>query len=233
MPTWMQRINSRRAKPGDGSPMPRFRWWQLLSRSVFELEADAGRSARYAVDVRHAGDRTDGAVRARLYRDGALAAVSKLPTAFPVEGGTIEVAVNSIGLRRCHFVPEDGRAGAGGAAGAGSAAGTGADRGEHVLTPLPASAEGRRARFDRDHPAASRLIGALALVAVLIGAVVGGYELVMQLSSIPAVIEAIGVIERPFRIPVEVVFAAGAGAVLGGVERALRLRSSWIDEFAT
>lgn len=213
MPTWMQRINSRCAKPGDGSPMPRFRWWQLLGRSVFELAPGPWRPARYAVDVRHAGDRTDGAVRARLYRDGALAAVSKLPTAFPVEGGVIEVAVNSIGLRRCHFVPEHGP--------------------EHVLTPLPASAEGRRARFDRDHPAASRLIGALALVAVLIGVVVGGYELVMQLSSIPLVIDAIGVIERPFRIPVEVGIAVGAGAVLGGLERTLRLRSTWLDEFAT
>lgn len=215
MPTWLQRINARRAKPGDGSPLPRFRWWQLLSRSVFELPPDPGRLARYTVDVRHAGDRTDGAVRARLYRDGALAAVSTLPTAFPVEGGAIEVAVNSIGLRRCHFVPAGGRTP------------------ERVLTPLPASAEGRRARFDRDHPAASRLVGALALAAVLIGVAVGGYELLMQLASIPPVVEAIGVVERPVRIPLEVGIAVGVGAVLGGLERTLRLRSTWLDEFAT
>ncbi len=219
MATWLQRMNARRAKTGDGSPMPRFRWWQLLSRSVFELPPAPGRPARYAVDVRHAGDRTDGAVRARLYRDGGLTAVSKLPTAFPVEGGAIEVAVNSIGLRRCHFVPEDRVSGAG--------------TGAIVLTPLPASAEGRRARFDRDHPAASRLVGALALAAVLIGVAVGGYELVMQLARIPAVVEAIGVIERPFRVPLEVGIAVGAGAVLGGLERTLRLRSTWLDEFAT
>jgi hypothetical protein len=219
MATWLQRMNARRAKTGDGSPMPRFRWWQLLSRSVFELPPAPGRPARYAVDVRHAGDRTDGAVRARLYRDGGLTAVSKLPTAFPVEGGAIEVAVNSIGLRRCHFVPASGGGGAG--------------AGEQVLTPLPASAEGRRARFDRDHPAASRLVGALALAAVLIGVAVGGYELVMQLARIPAVIEAIGVIERPFRVPLELGVAVGAGAVLGGLERTLRLRSTWLDEFAT
>ncbi|WAB84680.1 hypothetical protein OVN20_03685 [Microcella daejeonensis] len=227
MATWLQRMNARRAKTGDGSPMPRFRWWQLLSRSVFELPPAPGRPARYTVDVRHAGDRTDGAVRARLYRDGGLTAVSKLPTAFPVEGGAIEVAVNSIGLRRCHFVP------AGGGAGGGAGTGAGAGGGEQVLTPLPASAEGRRARFDREHPAASRLVGALALAAVLIGVAVGGYELVMQLSSIPAVVEAIGVIERPFRVPLEVGIAVGAGAVLGGLERTLRLRSTWLDEFAT
>lgn len=215
MARWMQRINSRWAKVGDGSPLPPFRWWQLLGRSVFELPAAPGRAARYTVDVRHMGDRTDGAVRARLYRDGALAAVSKLPTAFPVEGGAIEVAVNSIGLRRCHFVPDGNRAGA------------------HVLTPLPASAEGRRARFDRTHPGASRIIGALALAAVLIGVAVGGYELVMQLSRIPAVVDAIGVIDRPVRIPLEIGIAVGAGAVLGGIERALRLRSTWLDEFAT
>lgn len=214
MARWIQRVNARRATTGDGSPMPQFRWWQLLGRSVYELPPAPGRSARYAVDVRHAGDRTDGAVRARLYRDGALASVSKLPTAFPVEGGTIEVAINSIRVRRCHFVPDD----------RGSA---------RMLEPLPASAEGRRARFDRDHPAASRLLGALALAAVLIGVAVGGYELVMRLASIPPVVEAIGVIERPFRISLEVGIAVGLAAVLGGLERALRLRSSWLDEFAT
>lgn len=215
MPRWIQRINARFSTAGDGSPLPRFRWWHLLGRSVFDLPADQGRPARYTVDVRHMGDRSDGAVRARLYRDGRLAAVSKLPTAFPVEGGEIEVAVNSIGLRRCHFVPAGNRAAA------------------RVLTPLPASAEGRRARFDRDHPAASRVIGAIALAAVLVGVAVGGYELAMQLARIPAVVDVIGVIERPMRIPLEIGIAVGAGAVLGGLERALRLRSTWLDEFAT
>lgn len=210
-----QRVNARFATAGDGSPLPRFRWWQLLGRSVFELPADDGRTAHYTVDVRHLGDRSDGSVRARLYRDGALAAVSRLPTAFPVEGGTIEVAVNSIGLRRCHFVPAGSRAG------------------ERVLTPLPQSAEGRRARFEREHPGASRIVGALALTAVLVGVAVGGYELVMQLARIPFVVETVGVIERPVRIPLEIGIAVGAGAVLGGMERALRLRSTWLDEFAT
>lgn len=55
----------------------------------------------------------------------------------------------------------------------------------------------------------------------------------MQLSRIPAVVDAIGVIDRPVRIPLEIGIAVGAGAVLGGIERALRLRSTWLDEFAT
>jgi len=211
----LQRVNTRFATAGDGSPLPPFRWWQLFGRSVFELPAAPDRPARYTVDVRHIGDRVDGAVRARLYRDGALAAVSRLPTAFPVEGGVIEVAINSIGLRRCHFVPNGDRAAA------------------RVLTPLPASAEGRRARLERDNPVASRVIGALGLAAVLIGVAVGGYELAMQLVRIPAVVEVIGVIERPVRIPLEIGIAVGAAAVLGGLERALRLRATWLDEFAT
>lgn len=213
MTTVMQRWNARRAKPGDGSHLPRYRWWHMLGRSVFELPPRPGAPTRYAVDVRPWGDRSDGVVRARLYRDGKLAAVSKLPTAFEVEGGTIEVAVNTLGLRRCHFVPDNGP--------------------ESVLDPIPASAEGRRARLAREHPTTSRVIGALALVAVLAGAALGGLQLVALLSTIPAIGDVTGVIDWPRRIPLAITITVGAVAVLGAMERTLRLRSSWLDQFAT
>ncbi len=52
-----QRRAARRVKPGDGRPLQRFRWWQLLNRSLFYLTLDRadGRRTVYAVDVRAAG----------------------------------------------------------------------------------------------------------------------------------------------------------------------------------
>lgn len=212
--TRKQRRNARRTQAGDGSRLPRYRWWQLLNRSLFELELPSGEGARrYAVDVRMWGDGSDGEVRARLYRDGSLAAVSKVPTVFPVEGGEIDVAATNVGMKRCHFVPDHGP--------------------ERVMVPHSASAEGRRARFDREHPAASRFVGAVALVAVLVGGALALAQVVAQLTGIPPVAESIGAVEWPLRIPMAVNVGVGVAAVLGVVDRATRLRTSWIDSLAT
>ncbi|MEV0117354.1 hypothetical protein AB0H77_29650 [Streptomyces sp. NPDC050844] len=69
--------------------------------------------------------------------------MSKLPAVFPVPGGTVEVKMSGFGLKRCHYVTDEGR--------------------EFQLDPDPDSAEGRRARLDRAHPALSRTIGLLSL----------------------------------------------------------------------
>ena len=82
-PSWRARLAERRVKPGDGRPLPPFRWWQVVTRTLFVIEAtDTGARpatapVSYAVDIRQWGDRDDGDVRARLYRDGALDAVSR------------------------------------------------------------------------------------------------------------------------------------------------------------
>nr|BFF18299.1 hypothetical protein GCM10025730_18200 [Promicromonospora thailandica] len=124
--SWTMRRAARRVKPGDGHPLKPFRWWQLLSRALLHLElvrADGG-GVTYTVDVHYlqgmSADDSDG--RADLYVDGRHRAASRLPAAFPVEGGTIEVVATTFGLRRCHYVTDAGTA--------------------HQLVPDPASAEG-------------------------------------------------------------------------------------------
>lgn len=211
---WQERRAARRVRSGDGRPLPRFRWWQLLGRSLLsiELRAEAGGAVAYAVDVRQWGDRDDGEVRARLYRDGAQHAVSRLPARFPVEGGVIEVAMSGFGLKRCHYVTIDGA--------------------ERQLEPHPRSAEGRRAQLERTHPTLSRVIGAVATVAVLIGVVLALLQLVEPITSIPPLQQLVGVVESPLRLPVGLNIVLGAATLLGSLERALRLRSTWLDSLA-
>ncbi|MEW2707100.1 hypothetical protein AB0948_19035 [Streptomyces koyangensis] len=134
----------RRVEPGDGRALKRFRWWQLPFRALLHLrltEAD-GTVAVYSVDVRHGQNQSSGEVRADLYREGLRQARCRLPAVLPVPGGHVEVAMSGFGLKRCHYVTDGGS--------------------EYQLTPDPASAEGRRARFDRAHPALSRGVGWLS-----------------------------------------------------------------------
>ncbi|PZE92854.1 hypothetical protein [Curtobacterium sp. MCBD17_008] len=212
---WRDRRRERRVRKGNGEPLPPLRWWQVATRSLLRIDlTDPGTTitATYTVDVDHLGDRADGAVRARLYRDGRLLSLASLPARFPVPGGNIEVAVGTFGLRRCHFV-----------------AATGA---VHQLTPLAGSAEGRRARLAAERPGLSRAIGATSTLVVLAGVGLAVPQLLEGITAIPPVQQAVGAFELAIEIPLAVNIAAGVATVVGSIERALRLRSNWLDDLA-
>ncbi len=206
---------NRRVRAGSGEALRRYRWWHMLGRSLrsIELPSADGTTSTYAVDVRHAGDMTDGAIRARLYVDGSMESFSKLPTRFDVPGGHIEVAITGFGLRRCHYVRADGT--------------------EHQLSPDPASAEGRRAWLHRQHPGFSRVIGLVSIALVVVGLCVEIPQIIEALSQIPLVADSIGTFTSPIRLPLHINLLIGLAAVIGSTERALRMRSSWIDELAS
>lgn len=212
---WWRRRAARRLRAGDGEPIPRFRWWQTLSRSVLSvaLREPDGTVSTYTVDVRLMGDRDDGAVRARLYRDGALSLHSTVPASFPVPGGHIQVVVGTYGLQRCSYVQDDGA--------------------ESRLTPHPATAEGRRARLQVTHPRLSTLVGVVSTVVVLVGICVAVPQLVETISQAPPIADALGVFESPVRLSPAANVALGIAVVAASTERAMRLRSSWLDSLAS
>lgn len=208
-------LRYRRVRAGSGEPLRRYRWWHMFGRSVrsITLPVSDGTASTYTVDVRHAGDMTDGVIRARLYVDGALRAFAKMPTRFEVPGGHIEVAITGFGLKRCHFVRADGS--------------------EQQLSPHPASAEGRRAQLHYRHPGLSRTIGIVSIALVVIGLCVEVPQIIDSLSRIPFIADSIGTFTSPIRLPLQVNLLVALAAVLGSTERALRMRSSWIDELAS
>lgn len=206
---------NRRVRAGSGEPLRRYHWWQLFGRSLrsITLPSADGTTSTYTVDIRHAGDMTDGEIRARLYVDGFMQSYAKMPIRFAVPGGHIEVAITGFGLKRCHYVGTDGT--------------------EQQLSPHPASAEGRRARLHHRHPGLSRAIGFISIAFVVIGLFLEVPQIIESLSQIPFVADSLGTFTSPIRLPLHINLLIGLAAVIGSAERALRMRSSWIDELAS
>jgi hypothetical protein len=211
-----RRRAAQRVKPGNGRPLKPFRWWQPFDRALFTLSLHraADPPVVYTVDVR-AGQRMlseDGKGKADLYLDGVHHAESKLPAAFPVDGGTIEVAASDFGLSRCHYVTADGS--------------------ERQLVPDRASAEGRRARLGREHPTLSRWISFVSVVLLVVSLLLVVPQLVEAITLLPPVAERFGTFVSPIQLPIWATSALGLAAVLASTERALRLRHHWLLDSA-
>ncbi|MEU9897428.1 hypothetical protein AB0H67_28520 [Streptomyces phaeochromogenes] len=205
---WRRQRAVQRVKPGDGRPLKRFRWWQMLTRALFHLRLvnDDGRPTVYAVDVKHQ-NASEGYVTAHLYLDGRHHAESKVPAVFPVQGGAVEVRTSGFGLKRCHYVTAEGA--------------------EHQLTPDPASAEGRRARFDRSHPTLSRGVGVLSVFVLVIGLALLILQLAEQVTRAPeGVAQYVGTFTSPIDLSAWGNTVLAIATVAASTERALRLRYS-------
>ncbi|MGC7100739.1 hypothetical protein ACPZ19_39210 [Amycolatopsis lurida] len=212
-----------RVRPGDGSPLADYRLWQLFSRSLFflELPGPAGGRHVFAVDVRYPADakskkqHEEGAGRSpvALYRDGAQFYRSNLPATFPVPGGVIEVATSAVGLKRMHFVPENGE--------------------ERALRPHRSSQEGLRARFEQRYPRASALVGAISLIILLAALAVGLLQGVEAISRVPVIAQNVGTFTSPIHLPTWGKVVVGAAGALAAMERALRLRYNRLIDSVT
>lgn len=211
---WRRRRAEKRSAPGDGRELTRYRWWQLPGRALFHLELrdSQSRIQRYAVDVRHWQNQSSGGVTAQLYRNGHQLAVSKMPAAFRVEDGVIEVAMSTFGIKRCHLVGHDGT--------------------ERQLVPDARSPEGRRARFERNHALASRMIGRVSVVVLLVGVALLIQQIADPISQIPPIVERFGHLEPLIRLPLWLNISLGLAAALASTERALRLRYHWFLDVA-
>ncbi|GAA1243769.1 hypothetical protein GCM10009676_31800 [Prauserella halophila] len=204
---WRRERALSRVEPGDGRELKRFRWWQWTRRALFHVRlSDDGRQPVYSVDVKHGKYDSNGRRSADLYLDGRHHAVSSIPARFPVPGGTIEVAASGFGLKRCHYVTAEGA--------------------ERRLAPDPASAEGRRLRFEREHPTLSHWMGAGSVSVLLVALLVLLTQIVGSITRVPEIAEHLGTFSPPVELPVWANITVTAAAALASTERALRLRYS-------
>lgn len=196
---------------GDGHQLKPFRWWQLLSRSLFyaPLQTEDGTPRTYAVSV----DYFDWEDNADVYLNAKHYARAKLPTSIPVEGGAIEVAATSYGLKRMHFVTQSGQ--------------------EHVLKPDGASAEGLRAKLANRQPGLSRAIGMLAVVILLTMLPIGLLQLVEIVSHTDVAANFMDPFTSPINLPEWTSTPLLILSILAATERALTLRNHWLIDLET
>ena len=77
------------------------------------------------------------------------------------------------------------------------------------------------------------MIGLISTVFVIVGLCVEVPQLIESLSQIPLIADSIGTFTSPIWLPLHINLIIGLAAVIGSTERALRMRSSWIDELAS
>ena len=205
---------ARKVKPGDGSRLRPYRWWEPFWRSLMTitLPDERGAAHAYAVDVDFFDLTWDLDTRARLYRDGREVAVASTPAVFEVPGGRIEVATSLYGLTRAHLV-EDGR--------------------ERSLTPHPRSGEGWRAALAARRPVLSQIVGGVAIAILVVSLAVSVPQLLAWVSEWEVVAETLGTVEAPFSLPSWVASTLTVAAIAAAVERALALRNHWLLDAET
>lgn len=197
--------------PGDGRPLRPFRWWELIARSLFytRLRTNDDVEQLYAVEVKY----FEWEDFAELYLNGKHHARAKLPAAFPVEGGHIEVAATTYGLKRMHYVSDDG--------------------GVAVLKPEPASAEGLRARFAARAPFASKLLSLGAILILLFFLPFGLMTLAEIVTQTELAQQYVGQFVAPISLPSWAEGPAFVLSILAVTERALTLRNNWLIDMET
>ncbi|KAB1644917.1 hypothetical protein [Gulosibacter chungangensis] len=206
--------NAAKIEPGDGSALKPVRGVQALWRTQFGIrliEPDAqGKEVprSYAVDVNF----FDLESRCALYRDGSQHLRAKLPVKFPVHQGQIEVADSTYGMTRIHLL-RDGQ--------------------EQQLVPMPGTAEFWRAKFGRNHPVASRIIGWLAIAILLVSLVLLLPWVIELISQMDFIAERFGTFTNPLEVPGWLGSTLAVASVLAGLERALTIRSHWLIDADT
>jgi hypothetical protein len=171
---------------------------EIVWRGVYEVD-HAGHT--YAVEV----DFLDLAEKVHLYRDGTRIETQKSPASFEVgEGTVVEAAMGLLGMKDLKVSGDGGGA---------------------RFRPADGTAEAWRERVDREHATASRAVGAISLVVLVVALVLE----IPQLLGVGARALGIG-FDPPFELPPVAAAALGFLALAALLERALRFKHNrWLD----
>ena len=176
---WKKQRAINKVKPGDGHLIKPLRWWEVFTRTIFykEFIDEDGAKNVYAVDINY----FDEMEKAHVYLNGKHHATAKLPAMFPVPGGYFDVALSTYGMKRIHYITEDGT--------------------EEILSPHSYSMEGLRLRFEKRYPRASKVIAYTAIAVLLFSIITGFPQLLASLSQIDFIAERFGTFESPIVFP--------------------------------
>ncbi|MBD1382990.1 hypothetical protein [Metabacillus arenae] len=206
-----RRMKMRKVKEGDGHTLKKYRFWHIFTRSLFHINItnDKNEKTNYAINCKYFVEEP----RADLYRNGRHIAYSKLPAAFPVENGVIEIENNKYGINRIHYVTDKEEA--------------------FSVYPEKRSIRGLRMWLHKRFPKISSFIGMIAIAILLTSIALSLPQIIEPITKILWVTENIGTFESPIAFPASINFAIAVAGMLAGFERALMLRSHWLIDMET
>lgn len=202
----------KKVKVGDGHFLKKYRVWNLFTHSLFYIEIKNDHDnqiTHYAIRSKYFAEEP----MVDLYREGRHVAYSKLPAAFPVDNGVIEISNGSSGINRIQYI-------------------TDIEENFRVY-PDRRSLRGFRLWVHKRFPLISFFIGGIAVVVLLMSIILSVPQLMETISEIPWVSENIGTFQSPIKLSVWEYFAVGIAAALAGTERALMLRRHWLIDIET
>ncbi|MDN8592871.1 hypothetical protein B2I21_18125 [Chryseobacterium mucoviscidosis] len=197
----------KKVKAGDGHLLKKYRFWSIFTHSLFHIEItnhSSRNTTSYAIKSKYFAEEP----RVDLYRENKHIAYSKLPAAFPVENGVIEITNNSTGINGIHYVS--------------------ASEDTFSLSPDRRSIRGFRMWVHRRFPILSAFIGMIAIMILLISTALTIPQFLENISAIPWVSENIGAFESPIQLSIWTYFTIGIAAAIAGTERALMLKNHWL-----
>ncbi|MTH55796.1 hypothetical protein GKZ89_20610 [Bacillus mangrovi] len=207
-----RRRKMKKVKVGDGHLLKPYRIWNLFTHSLFHAEVKSdtdGETVHYAIKSKFFAEEP----RADLYREGRHVAFSKLPAAFPVDYGVIEITNNFSGINRIQYISDR--------------------RDAFSVYPDKRSLRGFRLWVHKRFPIISRFIEFIAIATLIMSLGLSVPQLMETITEIPWISDNIGVFESPIKLSIWTNFFIGVAAAIAGTERALMLRRHWLIDIET
>jgi len=104
---------------------------------------------------------------------------------------------------------------------------------ELQMVPDKASLEGKRAKFDSKFPAASRWLGYIAAVILIIGLVIAVPAVIEMITRMDFISDNIGTFNSPFQLSGWLNVTLLVLGLAAATERALSLKNHWLIDMET
>ena len=198
----------KKVKDADGEPLKRFRFWQYFHRTIFHQKIDGD---VYSVDVDLYGKELMGPESA-LYKNGVRIKESTVPSVYEEPGGFIEVETTTYGVKKINYVT---------------------DTDEVQLIPDRHSLEGKRADFDSKFPTASKWVGCIAILILIIGLIIAVPAMIEMITRWDLIADNFGTFTSPFQFPDWLNVTLVILGLAAATERALSLKNHWLIDMET
>ncbi|WP_239741098.1 TetR/AcrR family transcriptional regulator [Mammaliicoccus sp. M-M45] len=195
-----------KVKEGDGHNLKPYRLWNIFTHSLFHITIinEKNGEVNYALKSKY----FVGEPRVDLYNNGKHVAYSKLPAAFKLENGILEVRSGGSGINRIKYISNQEE--------------------NFSVKPDKKSIRGMRLELHKHFPKVSGFISLVSILVIFVSFILSMPQILESLTQIPWIAENIGIFESPIHFSVAMNISIGIAVAIAASERAMMLRNHWL-----